>query len=478
MADRRPSKLGVAWTAGRLAGRRLLGLRAGERDLELGELLTGQLDQMKGLAMKVGQIVSYLDVPLPEPVQEQLARLQTGQRGMAPAQVRNVIEGALGRPVEAAFEAFDWEPVAAASIGQVHRATARGRAVAVKVQYPEVARSFGDDLRAVGRLSSLASLASAVDGRALVDELRERLGEECDYLREARAQAAFARAFADDRDVIVPTVFPERSAATVLTTAWIDGEGFSALRPGGDDRANEAIAASEHLLAAEPDSDPDTLAQRRRDAVATTLVRFAYRSLWQLAAIQADPHPGNFIFPCATTDDPAPGRVAFLDFGCVRVLDPAMVEALRAIAMTVRDGDRPRFRAAAQALGVVGKPKAFDYDHFFAVMEHLHRPLVAPRFSFDPGYVREGYALNGPGSPNARAMAMPPAYIWVARLQWGLWSILARLRARVALRGTMDALLASPIAPLQLDAPAGLGSPVAAPASTFAPAPASAEARP
>src|SRR5690606_37862483 len=96
MADDEPSTLGVAWTAGRLAGRRLLGRAVGERDLELGELLTGQLDQMKGLAMKVGQIVSYLDVSLPDRVQEQLARLQTGQHAMPPSQVRRVLEAALG----------------------------------------------------------------------------------------------------------------------------------------------------------------------------------------------------------------------------------------------------------------------------------------------------------------------------------------------------------------------------------------------
>ena len=104
-------------------------------------------------------------------------------------------------------------------------------------------------------------------------------------------------------------------------------------------------------------------------------------------------------------------------------------------------------------------------------MEHLHRPFLAPRFAIDPDYVREGYALNGPGSPNARTMAMPPAYIWVARLQWGLWSILARLRARVSLRGLLDELLASPVEPLALDGATGSTSPAAAPAS------ASAEAR-
>lgn len=431
MTDRRPSKLGVAWTAGRLAGRRLLGLQAGGRDLELGERLTGQLDQMKGLAMKVGQIVSYLDVPLPEAVQEQLARLQTGQRGMPPARVRAVVEAALGRPLEASFEAFEWEPVAAASIGQVHRAVALGRAVAVKVQYPEVAASFGDDLRAAGRLSALASLATAVDGPALVHELGARLVEECDYLREARAQRAFAQAFAGDRDVLVPAVLAERSAATVLTSAWIEGDGFAAVRAAGP---------------------------ARRDAVAATLVRFAYRSLLQLGAIQADPHPGNFVFPGAGAEGSPAGLVAFLDFGCVRELDPAMVEALRGIATAVRDDDRPRFRTAVQALGVVGRSKSFDYEHFFTVMEHLHRPLLAPRFSFDADYVREGYALNGPSNPNARTMAMPPAYIWVARLQWGLWSILARLRASGSFCGLLDELLASPPTPLSLAGPGGCGA--------------------
>jgi predicted unusual protein kinase regulating ubiquinone biosynthesis (AarF/ABC1/UbiB family) len=439
MTDRKPSKLKVAWTAGRLAGRRVLGLRAGERDLALGELLTAQLDQMKGLAMKVGQIVSYLDVPLPEAVQDQLARLQTGQRGLPPAQVRQLIEAALGRPVEALFQAFEWEPVAAASIGQVHRAVVDGRPVAVKVQYPEVARSFGDDLRAAGRFSSLAALASAVDGPALVHELGQRLVEECDYVREAHAQAAFARAFAADPQVLVPAVLADHSAATVLTTAWAEGESFAALRQAG---------------------------QARRDAAAATLIRFSYRSLLQLAAIQADPHPGNFVFPIEPTagaaSGPASGVVAFLDFGCVRVLEPAMVEALRGIAAAVRDGDRPRFRQAVQALGVVGRPKKFDYEHFFVVMAHLHRPFLVPRFTFDPTYVREGYAYNGPGSPNARTMAMPPAYIWVARLQWGLWSILARLQVSGSFGPLLDELLATPITPLVLAAPPGPGSPAAA----------------
>lgn len=427
----RPSKLRVAWTAGRLAGRRLFRREVGPKDLALGDHLTAQLDEMKGLAMKVGQIVSYLDVPLPDAVQDQLAALQTGQRGMPAEQTRAVIEQALGRPVEALFDDFDFEPIAAASIGQVHRARVDGRAVAVKVQYPTVAESFAKDLGSLGRVASLASLASAVDGTAIVGELGARLVEECDYEREARMQRAFAAAFADDPDVRIPEVLEDRSAQTVLTTAWVEGEDFEALRHHAD--------------------------PARRNQIAATLVRFTYRSLLEFAAIQADPHPGNFLFVPG-------GPVAFLDFGCVRAFDPEFVAAIRQMAAALRDDDRASFREATLAMGLVGRPRKFDYDHFYMVMEHLHRPLLVPHFRFDRSYVREAMALNGPTSPNARTMAMPPAYIWVARLQWGLWSVLTRLRAEGSFRGLLDELLERPLRPL-LD-PAGASASAGVSAST------------
>lgn len=414
MSDR-PSRLGVAWTAGRLAGRRLLRREVGATDLALGEQLTAQLDRMKGLAMKVGQIVSYMDVPLPPAVQQELARLQTGEHGMPPARVREVIETAFGRPLESMFTAFDPNPVAAASIGQVHRATVGDQRVAVKVQYPEVSRSFDEDLGALRRFASLASLASAVDGSAIVDELGARLAEECEYLHEAAMQAAFARAFADDPQVRVPAVLRSYCHRTVLTTAWAEGDDFEALR-----------------------RDPD---DARRATVARTLVRWSYRSLLELAAIQADPHPGNYVFLPS-------GAVAFLDFGCVRVLEPAFVLALRRLVAALRDDDRPAFREAIDAMGVVGRPRRFDYDHFYRVMEHLHRPLLRPGFRITPEYQHEGLALNGPRSPNARTMAIPRAYVWVMRLQWGLWSVLGKLDVTCDHLDLVDELLARPLAPL------------------------------
>ncbi|MCA9619221.1 MAG: AarF/ABC1/UbiB kinase family protein, partial [Myxococcales bacterium] len=368
----------------------------------------GQLDEMKGLAMKVGQIVSYLDVPLPDPVQAQLARLQTGTGGMPPDETRAVVEGALGATVEELFERFDFEPVAAASIGQVHRARVGGRQVAVKVQYPEVAGSFAADLGALDGVAGLASLASAVDGRAIVRELAARLEEECDYTREAAMQRAFAARFHDDPRVVVPDVLVERSAEKVLTSAWLEGRAFADL--------------------------PRDTSPEERGELAATLVRFSYRSLLGFGAIQADPHPGNFLF----LED---GAVGFLDFGCVRELDAWMVEAQRELVTAVRHDDRPRFRAAVEALGMVGDARRFDFDHFFLVMAHLHRPFTVPRFHFTRGYVTEGYALNSATSPNARTLSLPPAAIWVMRLQWGLWSMLARLDAEGPFAAILDEVL-------------------------------------
>lgn len=417
MSLKRPFRLRTAWTAARLGGRRVLGRPVGDRDTALGSLLTEQLDAMKGLPMKLGQIVSYMDVPLPEQVLSRLSALQTGSRGMGADDTRAALEAALGCPIEAAFDDFELAPFAAASIGQVHRATVAGSRVAVKLQYPGIVDTFKKDLGLVHRLASLASLASAVDGKAIVDELRRRLEEECDYGREARMQRRFAGAFTGDRDIRVPGVIDALSRPTVLTSEWADGDTFVQLQQCGD--------------------------KQRIDAVAQVLVRFSYHSLLELAVIQADPHPGNFLFG-------PDGSVTFLDFGCVRQLDRDFLSALRDSIRAVRDHDMPRFRRALTELGVVGRPKKFDFDHFFQVMDHLYRPLLAPRFRFSSDYVRQGHAFNGPSNPNARAMSIPPAYVWVMRLQWGLWSILGKLEAEGDFRPVLDRALDAPIIPLPM----------------------------
>ncbi len=413
---RNGSHFKVGLTVGKLAARRLARLRVGAADIVLGEALTEQLDEMKGLAMKLGQIVSYMDVPLPDVVQERMARLQSGTRGLDEEATRRALSEAWGEDFETRFDAFDIVPFAAASIGQVHRARYQGRDVVVKLQYPDVQKGFRDDLRSVGRIAQLASLASAVDGDAIVRELGRRLGEECDYEREGRAQAAFRAYFENDRDIFVPQVQPELSTARTLVTEFAVGDSYQKAR-----------------------AFPDKV----RMQLAHALIRFNYTSLLCAAAIQADPHPGNFLFRDF-------GQIVCLDFGCVRIFERRFVELLRRMIRSLRDGDRSLFRETTLALGLTSRPKKFDFEHQFAMMHHLHQPLLSERFQFSSAFVQEGLKYNGPTSPNARFMSMPPAYIWVARLQWGLWSLLARLDAEIEMKDEIERILSEPIVPLVL----------------------------
>ena len=410
----RATPLSAMWTAGRIAARRAFRRPEDQRDTALGEILTHQLDEMKGFAMKLGQIVSYLDVPVPETVQRQLAQLQTGVHGLTASETRTALESAFGLNWARKFETFDLEPAAAASIGQVHRATFDGRPIALKLLYPGIAGRAQAELRPLRRIAAAASFAASVDGRAIVDELGLRLAEECDYVREARYQRCFQNAFAHAPELNIPEVIDSLCTSTTLATSWCDDAPFS-----------DALEYQADL----------------RNAYAAALVHFSYRSLLELATIQADPHPGNFLFG-------ENGRVTCLDFGCIRVFEPAFVELLRAMIRSIDRDARSDFRDVIIELGMAPHPDNFDFEHHFASMEHLHRPLLARSFSFSRDFVREGMAINGPQAPNARHMSMPPAYVWVVRLQWGLWSLLTRLEAKVTLRDRLDDLLMRPIAPL------------------------------
>lgn len=400
----------VAASALRLAGRKLVGRDDAETDGALGEAMVRELDAMKGLAMKIGQIISYFDGILPPATHAALRALQTGRRGLEYPVVAAQVEAALGAPIGELFERFDPAPVAAASIGQVHRARHAGREVAVKVQYPDVAATFEADFGRLGQLARVASLATAVDGPAIAAELRDRVIEECDYRREAAWQQAFARALADDPAVRVPEVIAARSAATVLTSEWCEGRDFYAF--------------------------VETADAARRDAAGRALARVALHSFFALGTLNADPHPGNYLFP----DE---GPIVLLDFGCVRRFDRAFVDAERDIARAVLAGDRAAFRAAVIASGVVPKPAKFDFETHHAMIAHQYRPYLGGRFRFDPEYIREGAQYTGPQNPNLRRLALPPPSIWWMRLIWGLHAVLARLGAEgdfgPVLRAALDA---------------------------------------
>jgi predicted unusual protein kinase regulating ubiquinone biosynthesis (AarF/ABC1/UbiB family) len=393
----------------------LLRRQASVTDQVIGEKLAAELDEMKGMAMKLGQIISYFDGILPESTHAALRSLQRGAKPVAFSVMSAVIESAFEAPLGELFEEFEHVPVAAASIGQVYRARFHGVDVAVKVQYPNVRKTFESDTKRLRRLAGLASLATAVDGHAIADELRARLLEECDYEQEARHQEAFAAAFAQDPRIVVPNVVWERTRGSVLTTAWHPGRDFYAFN--------------------------DAASPEQRAAAATALVQFAYRSLYGRAAINADPHPGNYLFP-------ADGTVVFLDFGCVRRFDLDFLERERALTKVVLEDRRDDFRDAVLATGMVPKPKRFDFDVYWEQLCHHYAPYRVPRYRITLEHLAEAMRFNGPSNPNVRRLAIPPQWIWLQRLQFGLHAVLARLDVELAYGDILRNALAEPPRPL------------------------------
>lgn len=410
-ADRLLSTGRVAASAAHLAARRLMG-REGEADGSIGEALAAELDHMKGMAMKVGQILSYFDGVLPEETHAALRVLQQGVTAMPPDRVVRVVRDALGAGPDTLFDTFDPRPVAPASIGQVHRAALDGRTVAVKVQYPGIADALATDLARVKSFSHLASLGTAVDGPAVVDELAERFGAECDYLAESRWQDTFRQAFRDDPQIRVPRVLAERTATTVLTTEWAEGRDFYTF-------ASQA-------------------SQETRNAAGEVLLRFAHRSFFILGTVNADPHPGNYLFP----ED---GSVVFLDFGCVRRFDPDFIERERRLARVVLEGRRGDFRDAVLTTGMVADPRRFDFDIHWRMMRHHYAPYLVDDYAFSLDHIRRGMEFNKPSNPNLRRLVIAPEWIWLQRLQWGLHAVLARLGVRGSFGGLLREILDTPV---------------------------------
>jgi predicted unusual protein kinase regulating ubiquinone biosynthesis (AarF/ABC1/UbiB family) len=363
------------------------------------EDLVREMGALKGLVMKIGQIASYMPGAMPPEAQRVLAKLQAQSTSLSFARIDEVVTRELGGAAKERFESFDETPFAAASIGQVHRARFDGQDAAVKVQYPGIEELLTSDLRTAGMLLRMSTLGTSVDGGEVAEEVKLRLLEECDYVREAESQRLFAKLFAKYPDAHVPAVIAERSSRRVLTSELVRAKSF-------------------HAFA-------DTADQTARNRADEILFRTCFETVFGRCIYNADPHPGNYLFH----DD---GRVTFLDFGCVRRYDPRMIAAWKRVALSVLDDDPNRFRAVFGGLGMVPNPRKFDWDHQWEVMRYLYRPFRATKkdpFTYTHAYVEESYGVLLFDNPNQRRMSMPAEWVFLNRLQWGLNSILASLGA-------------------------------------------------
>ena len=309
------------------------------RQLETAKQIVATLGTMKGAAMKLGQVMSFLDVGLvPEQHREEFQRELAKLRDAAPTvsfkQMRRVIEDDLEEPTTEVVASFQEEPIAAASIGQVYRALLKdGREVAVKVQYPGVAGAVRADMQNLDMIMRLLTrMTPGLDAKAIAEEIRERIVEELDYELEAQNQRSLARIFAGHPFIVVPDVVTALSRERVLVSEFVRGVGFEELK-------------------GYPQAD--------RDRLGEIIFRFFLGCLYRHRQFSGDPHPGNFLLL-------GDGRVAFMDFGLFKRLDVGPVELELAAQRAVVEGDAAALHRLLAESGFLPEPERVDPDHLLA----------------------------------------------------------------------------------------------------------------
>ncbi len=355
------------------------------------------LGDMKGLAMKAGVMASYVDLDLPEATRQSLVALQGATRTSTPAAVAKVFLEELGAGPGKVFSEWSSEPFAAASIGQVHRARLKtGERVAVKVQYPGLLEALQSDLISAALIDRVAGLVFR--GRragAFIQELRERVLEECDFRQEAAYQEQMRQLWAGRPGVRIPRVFPELCSRRILVTELAEGESLA------------------RFAARAP--------QEARDRAGETIYRFAFESIFRHGFFNCDPHPGNYLF--------GDGEVVFLDFGCCKRLEPQRRDLWRRLVRAVLEDDGDALARVTVEAEMVPHPARFDFQDHRQTMRAFYQPaLDDDRFLFT--IERQAHVWRTSSRNRNRFwIHVPPDWLLARKVQWGVYSILAQLRA-------------------------------------------------
>lgn len=369
------------------------------RDVRRVEALVTRLGELKGLPMKFGQIMSYLEVEMPDEMRELLALLQTQSPATPFDKVEAVIREDLGARAGVLLESLEREPVSIASIGQVHRGRLPdGTPAAVKVRHPDIEEAIRSDFRAATMGTGFAGLVMPGMGataRDFVDELRTRLLEECDYALEADRQERFASLYEGHPEVVVPAVHRDWCGPRVLTASWEEGQDFETFRT----RAG----------------------QPERDRAGATLFDFYIGTLYRHDVFHADPHPGNYHF--------RDGRVVVFDYGCVRVFGPGVTRAFVRLANAVRDDDRRSVCDALRGLGARPSENDAAYDHLRRLLRSFFRPMLEEgRRRIDGRIIIDMNEIMRDKLAVAR-LRLPGRLMFLFRIRFGLYSVLSRLGA-------------------------------------------------
>jgi predicted unusual protein kinase regulating ubiquinone biosynthesis (AarF/ABC1/UbiB family) len=378
------------------------------RQLETAKQIVAALGTMKGAAMKLGQVMSFMDMGLVaeehrEEFQHELAKLRDAAPTVSFKQMRRVIEQDLEAKIPEHFSSFEEEPIAAASIGQVYRATLLdGRDVAVKVQYPGVAAAVRSDMQNLDMIMRLLKrMTPGLDVKAVTREVQERIGEELDYELEAQNQRSLRRIFDGHPFILIPEVIGELSRERVLVSEFVEGVGFEELK---------------------------TRSQAERNRIGEIIFRFFLGCLYRHRQFSGDPHPGNFLL---LHDD----RAAFLDFGLFKRLDREPVELELAAQRAVAEGDASTLHSLLASSGFLPEPDRVDPEHLLAFIASAIwwyttadetvklTPEIATKVMI------EGSDPRSPFFKEMRHQDMRPEHIFGRRMEMLTLAVLAQLGA-------------------------------------------------
>jgi len=378
------------------------------RHMEAAEQIVAALGTMKGAAMKVGQVLSFVDTGLIPPehrdeFQRKLAALRDAAPTVSFKEMRKVIEDDLDDPLDEIFSEFNEQPIAAASIGQVYRARLAqdDREVAVKVQYPGVAAAVRADLQNLGMILRVVKrIAPGLDPKTIGAEIRDRIEEELDYELEAQNQRTLARIYKGHPFIVVPEVVTSLSRERVLVTDFVEGIGFEEVK---------------------------RYPQAERDRIGEILFRFYFGCLYRHHQFSGDPHPGNSMLL-------ADGRVAFFDFGLFKRMPSEAVELEMEVARAVIEGDTATIMQLGTKVGFFPEPEKFDparvLEHFRAASgwytvdrEVTLTPELATQVLIDMSDPRSEYFGQ------LRHESAPPDHIFGRRMEVLTLAVLSQLRA-------------------------------------------------
>ncbi|WP_433008028.1 ABC1 kinase family protein [Kribbella sp. CA-294648] len=412
--------LGAAGRATVGLGRRIGGAPAetvmAEFQRRTADQLFSVLGELKGGAMKFGQMLSLMESAMPEelaaPYRATLTKLQDSAPPMPASTVQTILSRELGKRWRDRFEEFDDLPAAAASIGQVHRGMLKdGREVAVKLQYPGAGEALRADLKQLGRFArTFGALVPGVDMKPLVAELQERIGEELDYDREAQAQQQYADAFKDHPEFVVPRVI--KHSPTVIVSEWIEGTPLSKVITEGS--------------------------KEERDEIGLKYVRFMFSGPLLAGLLHSDPHPGNFrVMP--------DGRLGVVDFGLCARLPDGLPPAIGRLLRISLEGDGDAVLDGLRAEGFIKPRMEIEPAQLMDYLAPFAEPARAESFQFSRAWMRaQANRTSDFRSPNA-SMALkinlPPSYLLIHRVWIGGIAVLSQLEAEAPFRSVLEEFL-------------------------------------